>query len=352
MSKKSEHLHNVLEENANRLKLEQNWITTISMVILAAIALAFALKIASSILIPFVLAIFIKQLVKPLLDYLICKVKMPRILAVISTFLILLVIFLLLCLFLTGTIGAVAGKAVEYSDKFVKMIDWFDAKMTSLDIQIQTDDITAQLKNKIPSIITSSFGTFFGSITNLFLVIIFLMFLLAGYNHGPEASGMYHDMGMQISKYISTKLTVSTATAILVGIVLALFKLDLAFFIAFAVFLLNFIPSLGSIIATFLPLPIALAQYENPYMIVLVILIPGAIQIVIGNVIEPKIMGKGLRLHPVTILLALSFWGLIWGVPGMFLAAPITAVIRIICEQFETLQPVSAIMGGKLPEKN
>jgi hypothetical protein len=172
-------------------------------------------------------------------------------------------------------------------------------------------------------------------------------------------------------------------------------------------FLLNFIPSIGSIISSFLPLPIAIAQIqgmgqavassnaalvdaneiaaatrgiavdvneiavganevlgplveravdlpmsaENPILfVVLVLAVPGAIQMILGSFMEPKIMGEGLNLHPVTILLALSFWGLLWGVIGMFLAAPITAVIRIVLMQFETLKPVGNLLAGKLPE--
>ena len=85
---------------------------------------------------------------------------------------------------------------------------------------------------------------------------------------------------------------------------------------------------------------------------VLVILIPGTIQMVLGNVIEPKVMGEGLNLHPVTILLALSFWGLIWGVVGMLLATPMTAVVRIVLMQFETLRPIGNLLAGHLPETN
>jgi AI-2 transport protein TqsA len=68
---------------------------------------------------------------------------------------------------------------------------------------------------------------------------------------------------------------------------------------------------------------------------------------VIGNIIEPKLMGKGLDLHPVTIMLALSFWGLLWGIVGMFLAAPITAAIRIVLMQFDTFRPVANLLAGE-----
>ena len=70
--------------------------------------------------------------------------------------------------------------------------------------------------------------------------------------------------------------------------------------------------------------------------------------VIIGSLIDPKLMGEGLNLHPVTILLALSFWGLLWGIVGMFLAAPITAAIRIVLMQFDTLKPVGMLLAGKV----
>lgn len=139
-------------------------------------------------------------------------------------------------------------------------------------------------------------------------------------------------------------------TGFLVWAVLALFKLELANVFGIFAFILNFIPSIGSIIATLLPVPIAVAQFQNPGLIFLVVGLPGAIQIIIGNGIEPKLMGQSLNLHPVTILMALSFWGLMWGIPGMFLAVPITAVFRIILMKFGTLKPIGNLLAGQLPE--
>jgi AI-2 transport protein TqsA len=74
------------------------------------------------------------------------------------------------------------------------------------------------------------------------------------------------------------------------------------------------------------------------------------VQMFVGNGLEPRLMGKGLHLHPVTILLALSFWGLIWGIVGMFLAVPMTAAMRIVLMQFRTLRPVGRLMDGQIGE--
>ena len=95
---------------------------------------------------------------------------------------------------------------------------------------------------------------------------------------------------------------------------------------------------------------IAVVQFESPLAIAAAVAIPGAIQMSLGNVIEPKLMGDGLELHPATILLSLAFWGLIWGPVGMVLAVPITAVVRIVLVRFESTRPAGDLLAGKLPE--
>jgi AI-2 transport protein TqsA len=338
-------------EAAMRLRLEQNWISTAAVTVLAAVAIGFTLAYARSVLIPFVLALFIKQMVKPLIDWQMYRLRMKRIAAVLVTLVFVLLIFTGLCFFFASTVSTIAGKAADYGDKFVAMLEMLTEKLENSGFGIQkeqvSNEILQQLKNKIPSFISTSFGTLMGFVTNSFLVAIFLMFLLAGYNPDKIPEGIYADISNQISKYLSIKFAVSLMTGLIVWTILNIFNLELASFFGMLVFILNFIPNLGSIVATFLPLPIALAQYESPLMMAAVVIIPGAVQITIGNIVEPKLMGRGLSLHPVTILLALSFWGLLWGITGMLLAAPITAIIRIVMMRFETLRPLGLLMAGQ-----
>jgi AI-2 transport protein TqsA len=84
-------------------------------------------------------------------------------------------------------------------------------------------------------------------------------------------------------------------------------------------------------------------------MVVAVIAIPGAIHLTIGNLVAPKLMGRGMELHPVTVLLALAFWGLIWGIVGMVLAMPISASLRIVLSRFTTTRPLANLLAGQLP---
>jgi AI-2 transport protein TqsA len=111
----------------------------------------------------------------------------------------------------------------------------------------------------------------------------------------------------------------------------------------------SYIPSIGPIIATLLPVPVAVAQFQNPLTILAIIAIPGAIHMTIGNLVTPKLMGRGLELHPVTVLLALAFWGLLWGVVGVVLAVPIVAMLRLVLSQFSTTQSLANLLAGHLP---
>jgi AI-2 transport protein TqsA len=335
------------------LKKESDWLTTISLATIAIFALGAMLIYARSVLIPFVLAVLIFLLVSPVLDFLVLKLRFKRPLAVLVTLLLVLVIISIVFILLSEAVQTIIATAGQYANSFANLIDIGLEKMNRWNVTPDITHINEIITDKIPGMVTGSFGTAFDIVSELFLVAIFVIFLLAGRHPELAWHGVYADIIAKIRRYIVTKTAVSTVTGILVWITLSAFGLDLAPVFGMLAFLLNFIPSIGSIIATMLPIPIAVAQFQgSPLMIVFVIAIPGAIQITIGNVIEPKIMGKGLDLHPIVILLALSFWGLIWGAVGMFLSVPITAMIRIVLMQFETLKPVGMLLAGKLPDSN
>ena len=117
----------------------------------------------------------------------------------------------------------------------------------------------------------------------------------------------------------------------------------------FLAFLLNFIPNIGSIVATLLPVPVILLSPDLSWPArIAAVVIPTAIQFGIGNLLQPKLMGRSLDLHPVSVLLGLIFFGLIWGVVGMFLATPILGVVKILLERFEFTRSVGALLAGRL----
>lgn len=158
----------------------------------------------------------------------------------------------------------------------------------------------------------------------------------------------FRDITEQIQRYIATKFLISLLTGLIVGIILWIFGVDFTIVWAVLAFFLNFIPNIGSIIAIILPTVMTLIQFESVGYTVLVGGIIVLIQNIIGNIIEPKIMGDKLGLNPLVILLSLLIWGYIWGIAGMFLSVPLTAVVKIIISNTNSynLQFLSDLMGG------
>lgn len=220
------------------------------------------------------------------------------------------------------------------------------ARQIAKDLTDSAKQVVRDVANRMFTILTNTVGVIFGLISGVLFILIFVVFLLASHNPYAEHSPVYRAVVHKIRRYIGTKVVISAAVGVLVWASLSLIGLELAGVFGVLSFLLNFIPSIGPIIVTLLPIPIAVAQFQSGGPVILAVVLPGVIHNVLGNIVEPKLMGEGLDLHPVTIVLALSFWGLVWGIVGMFLAAPITAAIRIVLLQFDTLRPIGNLLAG------
>ena len=222
-----------------------------------------------------------------------------------------------------------------------------DTRQIVQDLIANAKQIIRDLANHMFNMLRNTVGTIFGLLSGMLFVCFFVIFLLAGRNPYAQHSQMYRDVVINMRRYLGVKVFTSALVGVLVWASLALLKMELASIFGVLAFLLNFIPVIGPVIVTVLPIPLAMAQFQSPWPVILVVVVPGVIHNVIGNIIEPKMMGKGLDLHPVTVMLALSFWGLLWGIVGMFLAAPITAAIRIVLMQFDTFRPIANLLAGE-----
>ncbi len=184
------------------------------------------------------------------------------------------------------------------------------------------------------------------------IVLIYVFFLLLGAPTGASSSQVVQDVDKQIRSYLSLKTIISILTGLAFGTALWLFGIPMAVAFGMLAFLLNFIPNIGPVIASLLPLPLILLDPEGGvFWMASVISVTFGIQFVSGNVLEPKIMGQQSDLHPIVVLLALMFWGMLWGIVGMFLATPVTAAIRIGLSQFEQTKFVAELMAGRWPSE-
>jgi predicted PurR-regulated permease PerM len=140
----------------------------------------------------------------------------------------------------------------------------------------------------------------------------------------------------QIQKYLLTKVLLNAGAGLTIGLMLAIFGIDFAQIWGFSIFFLNFIPTIGSAIALALPVLMTLIQTESVSFALLILGLIAGLQTVFFNVLEPMILGKRLNLNPIIILLSVLIWGYLWGIVGMLLAVPITAIIKIVISNFNS----------------
>ena len=211
------------------------------------------------------------------------------------------------------------------------------------------------------TVLTGVLNTLSGIAANGFLIVIYVIFLLfeqAIYPKkvkalfpDPQRHQQFQDILTRINEsiqaYFTVKLSVSLLTAITSYFLMLLVGLDFAIFWAFLIFLLNFIPNIGSLIATVFPAMVAVLQFETfgPFFIILIGV--GTIQMLVGNFIEPKMMGSSLNISSLVVIVALTVWGAIWGVAGMILCVPITVIMMIIMAQFPPTRPIAILLSEK-----
>ena len=332
----------------NQSNLENNRFISISLLILALVAVAFTLNFTKPIMIPFVLALLIRILIDPIIDFQIKNLRIHRIIAVFVSLILIVFLFIIIVPFIVGSVATFLQSADDYNSKVLILIDIVINKLGEFDIIIDRDIIRNTLLN-LPfldwaSTILSNSANF---ISKLFLVVIMTLFLLLG-KKTKNTSAAWNEIINHVKQYIFTKFITSSATGILTGLIYWFLGLELALIFGSLTFILNFIPVIGSVIAVLIPLPVAFLQFTDPTSVILVILLPAIVHIIIGNILEPKIFGAAFGLHPVTVILCLIFWGMIWGFIGVLLAAPITAIIKISFEKFETTKPFAKLLEGTI----
>jgi AI-2 transport protein TqsA len=334
---------------------DERYFKTALAVVLVFVA-GIVLKLARPVLIPFILAVFLSYIVDPALTLLTkCRCPHPGAVAIV-----LLLMFVFLCL--TGVLVYTSGKA------FVTELPKYQDRLTDLTRILAKGvgpfkiDVSAALGSldigKIGSLVLKAIGPLFDVLGKLLLVFLFLVFIVAGRGRAeakiPKAlgdgragriHGIIERINVQIRKYLVIKTAMSLVNGLTVWIVLKAFGIDFAALFGLLAFLLNFVPTFGSLIAAALRVGFAFFQTGTFWPPFLILLITSGSDMIMGNLVEPRIMGKGLGLSPLLVFFSLLFWGWLWGIPGMILSVPLTAVIRIVCQNVPALRPVAVLMG-------
>ena len=346
-----------MPESESLRELQERRIQTVCLLILSAVALGFALYWLRPVMIPFVLAVFFALGLAPLVDVQVRRLRLPRALAVVVTLVLGAALLAGIAALVQTSVRQLTANATAYQDRLADLVAWAAAWVPfdrfGVDASRLLDPLSSIPVGAIGGMLLGTTNAIVDLLSRSLLVLIFMIYLLIGRetraSRVRDAGGIWPQIEARVERYIATKAVVSIATGVMVGGVLALLGVDLALVFGLFAFLLNFIPSVGSLIATLLPLPVVLFSPDlGPVAAIAAIAVPGAIQFAIGNVLEPRIMGDALDLHPVTILMALILWGMLWGIVGMLLATPITAMLKILLEQLDATRPVARVLAGRV----
>ena len=343
--------------------MSENRPVIILLSVIAVVAVGVVLLVLRSVLLPIAGAVLLSYMFKPLVVWLQEK-GVPMAIALIAVILAVAVLLSALGGILYSTTSALIETLPQYADRVTNIVfgvtEWtiqasqrwglnLDDYINDASIDVGT--VTAALQAGL-----SSFVGFFG---NVLIVLLFLMFMLAGTGNllakmslafsterAEKAASMARNIDAQIKEYILAKTLISLITGILTTVICLIVGVDFAFLWGFLAFLLNFIPTFGSIIATVFPVIITFLQFGSVFKALLILALLMGTQFTMGNVVEPRLIGGRLNLSPLVILFSIILWAWLWGPWGMVMAVPITVSMKIIFENVESLKPLSVLMSG------
>jgi len=356
---------------ANQIKVKES-LKTGSLLILGSLAAGVILYYLSGVLIPLVLAKFFAYILQPILRFLergkrpcrkviedgtfeercttnFCsegRVKpmrncllfcyMPRWLSVVFTMLFGLGILALIAFFIALSVENFLTNIDAYKARGEEILDsvvsWIDSQGF-----ISGEDLVSLIDSYVTSFLVSAISSVLSWLSDAALIVLFIIFMLFGTDY-VEGGRIRREVDRQIQTYLVIKSILAFIKSVLFGIVLFSLQVQLWLIFTLAAFILDFIPNIGSVIATILPIPFVLldpAQTQFWFTSALIVILNIIIHSILGNLVEPRLLGTKLEMHPVTVLFSLIFWGFLWGLVGAILAVPLTSILKIWASQVD-----------------
>lgn len=346
-------------DNSTRLQ-------TIALIIIAFAVVLFLLVQARFLLISLATAIVLFSLTSDAINFIarlrIGMVRIPNWIATVAALFMISLALLTLTSIILSQINTVLTTTLSYTERapaaIAELFSWLGPEAeTTIYHSIRSFEVSSWLR------------TAAGQAGNLMqatvLIILFVGFLFAervwfstklvnflGSEAQAERTGqIIGTIIHRVNRYLLVKSFVSFVTGVMVWGVASFFDLDLAVALGVLTFVLNYIPSIGSIVATILVALVSHVQQPEPTQTLAIFLIVGVIQFINGNIIDPMLMGRALRVSSFGIIMSLAFWAAVWGVPGMFLSVPIMVAMMIVCSQVPSLRPVAILLSREgLPD--
>jgi predicted PurR-regulated permease PerM len=332
-----------------------------TLLFLAGMALIGLLYFTRELLAPFALAIFVWLIIDAFarwMDNL--SSKFPYWLALAIAVLTVVGLMVGFILVIVDTVGDVVTDAPRYNERLSEIFGWIADKTGQENLSYGSLDESFGITEKIQSGLGGFAATVQGVLSEFFLIALYVVFLFAAQSSFPkkmddlfpnagrrvQAAKVGARIRISIEKYLSVQTIISLMQTVVSYIGMTALGLDNALFWALVIFVLNYIPVIGGLIAVVLPVLFAMVQFDSVGKIAGLAAILFGAQFVIGNTIQPKMMGDSMNLSALVVIIALSVWSALWGGVGAFLSAPLTVIIMIILAQFPTTRWIAVLLSA------
>ena len=326
------------------------------------IVLIAGLRAGESVVVPFLLSVFLAMLGIPLQTWL-RQHGMPRSLAIVVVVLTLVGVLVGVGVIVGGSLNAFVNALPEYEARLTGLLDSVETQLAAWGINISVSALDELINpGQILQLASSLFFGVAGILSNFLLVILTMIFILVEAVGFPaKLQAAFGDAGAKVSQlsnvmtqvhhYLMIKTTISFVTGLGLGLWVWIWGVDFPILWGLLAFLLNYVPNIGSILAAVPPVLVGLIQPGGSVGLSLAVASGYvAVNLVLGNFVEPRVMGQRLGLSTLVVFVSLVFWGWVWGAVGMLLSVPLTMVVKILMQNSDELRWV-AILLGKSPDE-
>lgn len=334
----------------------RNLLAAASMVIIVA-----GLRAAQAIVVPFLMALFIALITAPLLLWL-TRRRVPRVIAVILVIVLVLGAGTGLAALMAASVNEFIVALPRYQTLAQERVGQAQEWLSGFDLRVPTDvfweyfdvrSVMGMVGRTLSNVSSVLANTIFILLTAVFMLLeassmpAKLRSIFRDFRDPGASMGKLEDMLENLNRYVVIKTVASVATGALVYVWLRTLGVDFPLLWSLLAFILNYVPNVGSVIAAIPAAALALVQ-SGPWLAAMTVLGYLLVNFLVGTVVEPRFMGRGLGLSTLVVILSLVFWGWVLGPVGMLLSAPLTMIVKVGLESFEDTRWLAVMLGSEV----
>ena len=313
------------------------------------------IRFAADIIVPFILALFIAVILNPLVQRMV-RWRIPRVLAILLLITIIIMAMALLVTYLGTSLNELARTLPQYRSKLVIPLQQMEPWLQRAGSEVSVEELLKYIDpNAAMTLVTALLAQLSSAMTSIFLLLLTVVFMLVEVPQLPvklqqmmvrpvEGMGAIQRALDSVSRYLVLKTAISIVTGLVAWAMLAVLDVRFAFVWGLLAFALNYIPNIGSVLAAIPPITQVLV-FSGFYDALVVLAGYLIINLVFGNILEPRMMGRGLGLSTLVVFLSLIFWGWLLGPVGMLLSVPLTIIVKIGLEQTAGGQTIAVLLS-------